>query len=153
VEQDLALGGWILIVCVLGAALYVVAMATRRVAIRRPGGAVECCLRADDDDRWRRGVVAYRTDQLCWFRSNGMGLRPDAAFDRHALQLITRHDSEAAPRAQGSGRPGAVEHTVVVRFETGGDGAPVWLALSRDALTGLLAWLEAGPQYWIGEAC
>jgi len=36
----------------------------------------------------------------------------------------------------------------MVRFETGADGDPVWLAMSSDALTGMLAWLEAGPQYW-----
>jgi|HubBroStandDraft_1064217.scaffolds.fasta_scaffold12217_5 hypothetical protein len=139
-KQDLAFIGWILIVGILIPALYIVAMVTRHSAIRRPGGAVECSFRQDGDDRWRRGVAAYRTDQLCWFRSNGMRLRPDAAFDRHALQLVARHDADSA-----------VDQTVVVRFETGAGGQPIWLAMSRDALTGLLAWLEASPQYWFGS--
>ena len=146
-EQDLAFIGWILIAGVVIPALYIGAMMTRRVAIRRPGGAVDCSLRHDGEERWRRGVAAYRTDQLCWFRSHGVGLRPDAAFDRHALQLVARHDAGI------SGPRGALDETVVVRFETGGDGGPVWLALSRDALTGLLAWLEAGPNFWIGSTC
>ena len=139
-KQDLAgVVDWILIVAVLVPALYMMVFATRRVAIRRPGGAVECCLRQDGDDRWRRGVAAYRTDQLYWFSSYGVGLRPDAAFDRRGLQLVSRHEGEAD---DGDGQ------TVVVRFETGADGDPVWLAMSNDALTGMLAWLEAGPQYW-----
>jgi hypothetical protein len=149
-KEDLALISWILIVAFGIPALYMAAMTTRRIAIRRPGGAVECSLRQDGDDRWRRGVAAYRTDQLCWFRSNGMGLRPDAAFDRHALQLAERHEGECADVASP---PGAAGQTVVIRFETGADGDPVWMALSRDALTGLLAWLEAGPQLWFGGTC
>jgi len=137
-KQDLVLIDWILIVAVLIPALYVGAQATRRMAIRRPGGAVECSLLQDGDGRWRRGVAAYRTDQLYWFSSRGVGLRPDAAFDRRGMQLVARHDGDNADTSQ----------PVVVRFETGADGEPVWLAMSSDALTGMLAWLEAGPQYW-----
>jgi hypothetical protein len=137
-KQDLVLIDWILIVAVLTPALYLAVQATRRMAIRRPGGAVDCSLRQDGDGRWRRGVAAYRTDQLYWFSSHGVGLRPDAAFDRRGMQLVARQDGDEAD----AGQP------VVVRFETGGDGDPVWLALSNDALTGMLAWLEAGPQYW-----
>ncbi len=141
-KQDLGLIDWILIVAILTPTLYLLAFATRRVAIRRPGGAVECSLRQDGDDRWRRGVAAYRADQLCWFSSHGVGLRPDAAFDRRGLQLVSRSDGEKADSRDGE--------RVVVRFETGTDGDPVWLALSNDALTGMLAWLEAGPQYGYG---
>jgi len=137
-KQDLALIDWILIVAVLVPALYMAMHATRRMAIRRPGGAVECSLRQDADGRWRRGVAAYRTDQLYWFSSRGVGLRPDAAFDRRGMQLVARHDDADAEAG----------HPVMVRFETGADGDPVWLAMSSDALTGMLAWLEAGPQYW-----
>lgn len=138
-KQDLALTAWILIVAVLVPALYLAVQATRLMAIRRPGGAVVCSLRQDGDERWRRGVAAYRTDRLYWFRSRGVGLRPDAAFDRRGMQLVARHDDGEADARQ----------TVVVRFETGADGAPVWLAMSSDALTGMLAWLEAGPQRWL----
>jgi hypothetical protein len=138
-KQDLVLFDWILIAAVLAPALYMAVHATRRMAIRRPGGSVECSLRQDADGRWRRGVAAYRTDQLYWFSSHGVGLRPDAAFDRRGMQLVARHD----------GDDDDVDQPVVVRFETGADGDPVWLALSNDALTGMLAWLEAGPQYWL----
>jgi hypothetical protein len=142
-EQDLAVIGWILIVLILAWIGGAIAMATRKAAIRRPGGAVACSLRHDGDDRWRRGVAAYRTDQLYWFRNCGVGLRPDAAFDRHALQLVSRLNGGA--EAVGD------RDTVVARFETGADGQPVWLAMSRGALTGLLAWQEAGPQSWLGS--
>lgn len=142
-KQDLGLIDWILIVSVLTPTLYMAVRATRRMAIRRPGGAVECCLRQDGEERWRRGVAAYRTDQLYWFRSYGVGLRPDAAFDRRALQLVSRHDGDEADANAGQ--------TVVVRFDTGANNDPVWLAMSKDALTGMLAWLEAGPgpRYWL----
>lgn len=141
-RRDLGLIDWILIATVVLALLYVGVVAFRRAAIRRPGGAVECSLRTEGDDRWRSGVAAYRTDQLFWFSSCGVGLRPDAAFERHKMHLVARHDAEMV-------RPkGAARQTVVVRFETGAERAPVWLALSRDALTGLMAWLEAGPHHW-----
>jgi Protein of unknown function (DUF2550) len=138
-KQDLALIDWVLIAAVLVPALYLAVQATRLMAIRRPGGAVVCSLRQDGEERWRRGVVAYRTDRLYWFRSRGVGLRPDAAFERRGMQLVARHDDGEADAGQ----------TVVVRFETGADGDPVWLAMSSDALTGMLAWLEAGPQRWL----
>ena len=139
-KQDLGLIDWILIAAVLTPALLLAVQVTRLMAIRRPGGAVDCSLRQDGEQRWRHGVAAYRTDQLYWFRSYGVGLRPAAAFDRRALQLVARHDG---------GDDAGAGQTVVVRFETGGDNDPVWLAMSKDALTGMLAWLEAGPQYWL----
>ncbi len=135
-QQDLGLVDWILIACVLTPMIYVLVVATRRAAIRRPGGAVECSLRQDGDDRWRRGVAAYRTDQLYWFSSYGVGFRPYAAFDRRALQLVSRQEYDSGD-------------SIVARFETGTDGDPVCLAMSKDALTGMLAWLEASPQYWL----
>ena len=138
-KQDLVLIDWILFVAVLAPALYIAVQATRRMAIRRPGGAVECSLRQDGDQRWRHGVAAYRTDRLYWFSSRGVGLRPYAAFDRRGMQLVARHGGDGAEPGQ----------PVVVRFETGVDGDPVWLAMSNDALTGMLAWLEAGPQSWL----
>jgi hypothetical protein len=144
-RPDLGLIDWILIALALTPLVLLGALAFRRAAILRPGGTVEASFRQDGDDRWRHGVVAYRTDQLFWFRSYGMGLRPNAAFDRGALQLVSRHDEGTASMAFP---PGAVDQTVVVRFETGTECGPVWFAMNKDALTGLLAWMEAGPQSW-----
>jgi len=134
---DLALIAWILLALSLAVVLGTLVLAARRMAIRRPGGAVECALRLGDDARWQRGVMAYRTGRLLWFRSMRAGLRPDAVFDRQALRVVERC---------------AVDRGVtVIRFETGTPGETVRLQLTPDAATGLLAWLEAGPRRWLGE--
>ena len=134
---DLALIAWILLALGVAAVLGTVVLSARRMAIRRPGGAVECALRLGDDARWQRGVMAYRTRQLLWFRSLRAGLRPDAVFDRQALRVVER-------RAVDRG-------TTEVLFDTGTPGQNLWLQLTPDAATGLLAWLEAGPRRWLGE--
>jgi hypothetical protein len=133
--KDLAAIGWILgafALFLLLAVCAAVTQAARVAAIRRPGGAVECCLRREADTRWRRGFAAYRTDRLCWFRSYGVRLRPDAVFDRQTLRPVARHAQDG--------------RLSLVQFDTGAPGETLWLAMSPDALTGLLAWLEAGPQ-------
>ncbi len=130
--SDLTIIAWaaaVVALAVMGAALV---LATRLIAIRHSGGAVDCALRGDKDTRWRPGVAVYETGRLCWYRSYGVGLRPDAVFDRRSLRLVARYLV---------GDP----LTTVVRAEAGA-GAAFWLALSPDALTGLLAWLEAAPQ-------
>jgi hypothetical protein len=136
-DKDLAFIDWILVVLVLSLALGSLVLATRRIAIRRPGGAVRCSLRRDSALRWQRGVVAYRTGQLLWFRSMRVRMRPDAAFDRGAMRLAERSEPELG--------------NAVVRFDTGTPGETLWLQLSPDALTGLMAWLEAAPLQWLGE--
>ncbi len=130
--RDLAAIGWFLVALALFLLLVVAAQAARVVAIRRPGGAVECCLRRAGDTRWRRGFAAYRTDRLYWFRSYGVRLRPDAVFDRQTLRPVARHARDGWP--------------ALVQFDTGAPGETLWLAMNSDALTGLMAWLEAGPQ-------
>ncbi len=142
--RDLAAIGWILVGLVAAAMLSVALLSARRMAIRRPGGAVSCGLRRPADPRWRRGIAAYRVDQLCWFTAVGLGLRPIAVFERRALRLVARHPvGLAGDRVPEAG-------TVVVEFATGADEETFLLALSHDALTGLLAWLEAAPQHRFG---
>lgn len=140
-SEDLALVSWTLAAVVLACVLGALAVAARRVAIHRRGGTVECGLRLAADAQWRPGIAGYRPGQLCWFPAFGITLRPDAVFDRHALRLVARQSAESAA-VLGLG-PG----TVVAEFETGGDAEPLWLAMSADALTGFLAWLEATPPH------
>jgi hypothetical protein len=125
----------VLIIGVAGAA----GIAARRILIARGGGTVECGLRRGQDRGWRLGLAAYLPDQLDWYRAFGVRLRPDEIFDRHALSVISRR--RAGPAESISLGPG----TVVVECSAGPGSPSVELAMSQNALTGFLAWLEATP--------
>jgi Protein of unknown function (DUF2550) len=135
---DLALASWILAALLLAGLIAALVVVARRFAIRWHGGTVECGIRQAGDVRWRSGIAVYRPGQLCWFRSCGIRLRPDAVYERQALRLV-------GGRTTGSAAgPGPGRTTIVVQFAVGSEGEPLWLAMGEDALTGFLAWLEAG---------
>ncbi len=169
-ERDLALICWILLALTLPLLLGALALTVRRVVIRRPGGAISCSLRRDGEQRWRHGVAAYRTGQLAWFPAVSVWLTPDLVVARQRLQLTERRVTGAGPEAGVPDVDRALPvGTVVARFriaKTGGadalaaagdqdavaaPGETIWLAMTPDALTGLLAWIEAAPQRWRGE--
>jgi Protein of unknown function (DUF2550) len=102
------------------------------------------CLRAARATPWRLGLAAYKPDQLYWFSAFGLRLRPEEAFDRRSLSVLARRP--AAPAEVVSIGAG----TVVVECQTEPDDArpaprTVELAMSEEALTGFLAWLESSP--------
>jgi hypothetical protein len=114
------------------------AIAVRRTLIER-GGSVECGLRNEPARRWRLGLAEYRPDELRWYPVFGVLLRPSAVFTRHGLNVVTRRPAELQEV------PGLGPGTMVVECDTGAGDGQVELALSQDALTGFLAWLEAAP--------
>ena len=136
--------GWVLLLVLAVAALVAVVLASRRILLGRTGGTVECGLRATPAAPWRLGLAAYQPDQLYWFSAFGLRLRPAEAFDRRSLSVLSRRPAAASEVVSiGSG-------TVVVECRTGSGGtlpAPrtVELAMSQEALTGFLAWLESSP--------
>jgi hypothetical protein len=112
-------------------------IAARRFLLERGGGTVECGLRKGTGP-WRLGVVSYQQDELQWFAAFGITSRPDEAFRRRDLEVISRRDPDAGEQASlGPDR-------VVVECRMA-SGETVELALASSALTGLLAWLEAAP--------
>ena len=122
-----------LMILVLAAA----GIAARRYLLERGGGTVECGLR-EPGGSWRLGVASYQRDELNWFGVFGVSMRPEEVFPRRDLSAVSRRmptDAEASILGPGM---------IVVEFSFGG-GGPVELALGESALTGLLAWLEAGP--------
>lgn len=147
--------GWALLLVLAVAVLVAVVLASRRILLGRTGGTVECGLRATRAAAWRLGLAAYQPDQLYWFSAFGLRLRPEEAFDRRSLSVLARRP--AAPAEVVSIGAG----TVVVECQTepgeggrageGGEAesgpAPrtVELAMSEEALTGFLAWLESSP--------
>jgi Protein of unknown function (DUF2550) len=132
--------GWLLVVVLVIAVACATGIAARRSLIERGGGSVECGLRRARDRRWRLGLAAYWPDELRWYPVFGLGLRPGEVFARSTLTVVSRRPADPVEMTSvGVG-------TVVVECDTGhGAAGRVELALSADALTGFLAWLEAGP--------
>ena len=122
-----------LIILILAAA----GIAARRFLLERGGGTVECGLRKGSGS-WRLGLASYQREELCWFGSFGLSLRPDEVFPRRDLTVVSRRlPSDAEAASLGPGR-------IVVECKFGEAGT-VELALGEAALTGLLSWLEAAP--------
>jgi Protein of unknown function (DUF2550) len=131
--------GWLLVIVLLLALACAGGIAARRTLIERGGGSVECGLRHAGERRWRLGLAAYQPDELRWYPVFGLRLRPGEFFARRALTVVSRRPADPVEMTSvGSG-------TVVVECATGKAAERIELALSEDALTGFLAWLEAAP--------
>ena len=124
--------------------LAAVVLATRRFLLERGGGTVECGLRHPAGRaNWRLGVAVYQGDELCWYGALGVLLRPEQVFHRRSLTVLSRR-----PSLPSEANVLGAEHIVVelcTRPADGSDEDHVELAMTEEALTGFLAWLEASP--------
>ena len=86
---------------------------------------------------WSYGIAQYENDRIDWYRIFSYAYRPAAVLTRRDLDVIGRRDAEGHEElALFSG------WTIVeCRFGTG----LVELAMSPDALTGFLSWIEGAP--------
>lgn len=129
----------VLLAIALGVALLAVVVVRRRY-LARSVGAFDLSInkRADPGAQgWTLGLAVYRGSTLEWYRTFSLRLRPAYRFSRDQLVVDGRRDPAGAEvHALHDGH-------VVVAART---PTPVrQLALTPDALTGLLAWLEASP--------
>jgi hypothetical protein len=134
------------ITLMVGAVLLLVAavlvwLAVRRLRALRSGG-VHAALRTRLDDSgkgWHLGVGRYQGDEFVWFRV--LSLRPGA--DR----IISRSTLEIADRRDPSGPElyTMPPSSKVLRFRELGAPDESEIAMSPDALTGFLSWLESAP--------
>ena len=128
-------------------------LAARRFLLERGGGTVECGLRRPAGrGAWRLGVASYQQDELCWYDALGVLLRPEHVFHRRSLTVLSRRAS--LPSEEATLGPQRVIIEVLTQpalkpaepgssAESGGEH--VELAMTEEALTGFLAWLEASP--------
>ncbi|MET9512128.1 DUF2550 domain-containing protein [Streptomyces flavidovirens] len=116
----------------------------RRRLIQRSGGTFDCSLRwnvPEEPDRsgkgWVYGVARYSGDRIDWFRVFSYAPRPRRILERSAIEVLSRRvpegEEELALLSDAS---------ILVCSHR---GTRLELAMSEDALTGFLAWLEAAP--------
>ncbi|MGW7350135.1 DUF2550 domain-containing protein [Streptomyces sp. Z26] len=118
----------------------------RRRLLQRSGGTFDCSLRWDvpdtgdaepDGKGWVYGVARYNGDRVDWFRVFSYAPRPRRAMERGAIEVLARR------MPTGEEELALLSGQVVLACSLG--GVRVELAMSEDALTGFLAWLEAAP--------
>jgi len=119
---------------------YGLALVVRRRWISRHGGTFEFSVRVRSiraGRGWILGVARYTDDALDWFRIFSLAPRPRFSYRRAELEFVGRRDAEGVEGyALYSGH-------IVVTCRT--PAGLLEVAMSPDALTGFLAWLEAAP--------
>jgi hypothetical protein len=86
---------------------------------------------------WSYGIAQYENDRIDWYRIFSYAYRPAAVLTRRDLEVVGRRDAEGQEELALFAGWTIVE----CKFGTG----LVELAMSPDALTGFLSWLEAAP--------
>ncbi|MFJ8252107.1 DUF2550 domain-containing protein [Streptomyces sp. NPDC094466] len=116
----------------------------RRRLIQRSGGTFDCSLRWDVSEEpdalgkgWVYGVARYSGDRVDWFRVFSYAPRPRRGLERSAIEVVARRLPE------GEEELALLSDSVVLGCLH--RGTRLELAMSEDALTGFLAWLEAAP--------
>jgi hypothetical protein len=125
---------------VLVPVLVVVLLVLRRRIISRHGGTFELSVRDLEQPEgrgWVLGLGRYREDSLEWYRIFSPLPVPKRSWRRCDLSLVSQR--VPAPAEEYALYAGSV---VVTCATPRGDTE---LAMSSDSLTGLQAWLEAGP--------
>jgi hypothetical protein len=125
-------------------------LASRRYLLERSGGTVECALRSPaGSGPWRLGVLSYQHDSLGWYGALGVLLRPEHEFHRRSLTVVSRRPAEPSEAVTLGTERIVVEVEAAASPDVpgveGGPGERVELAMTDQALTGFLAWLEASP--------
>ncbi|MFI9205587.1 DUF2550 domain-containing protein [Streptomyces sp. NPDC053048] len=117
----------------------------RRRLIQRSGGTFDCSLRwnvPEDDPEpagkgWVYGVARYNGDRIEWFRVFSYAPRPRRVLERDSIEVLERRTP------QGEEELALLSDATVLACLH--RGTRLELAMSEDALTGFLAWLEAAP--------
>ena len=126
--------------CLLLVLVYAVGLLHRRYWLTRHGGIFELSYRprVEKSGRgWVLGLGRYAGDDLEFFRFFSLRAKPLRVFPRSRFDVTGRREPTGLETA-------SLYATHVVASCTSGD-EPFELAMSPDALTGLLFWLESAP--------
>jgi hypothetical protein len=114
-------------------------LAVRRRIIQR-GASFDCSrrlVRRRFGRGWMLGVARYEGDRLEWYRVFSASVRPTQVFPREVLKVVQRRAPEYPEDL--AVMPGHV----ILECRVG--GADVELAMSPEAVTSFVVWLETAP--------
>lgn len=120
--------------------LGVAALFVRRRVLTRSGGTFDCSLRVRQGrfgKGWVLGIGRYAGDDLEWFRVFSYTTRPRRVLVRSELQVLDRR------RPRGPEVYALLSGAVIVQCRD--ERSTVEVAMSEDALTGFLSWVESAP--------
>lgn len=120
--------------------LLVVGVLVRRRLLARGGGTFDMSVTRSAESQvkgWMLGVAVYRDTELEWFRTFSLSWRPRYRFSRGDVHI------------EGRREPVGLEvhaiHAGHVIVSTDNASGVRQFAMSANALTGLLSWLESSP--------
>jgi hypothetical protein len=120
--------------------LLVLGLLVRRRLLARDGGTFEMSVNRSPEAQvkgWMLGLAVYRDTELEWFRTFSFSMRPRYRFTRGDVLIEGRRAPQGAEaHAVHAG------HLIVATENASGVRQ---FAMSANALTGLLAWLESSP--------
>lgn len=129
---------------VLGIVVVLVIVVAAGMLVRRHllgrGGTFDCSLRLPDRTKghgWVLGIARYSGDVVEWYRVFSLATGPRMTFNRGELVVRSRRIPQASEALMLY-----ADHIVV---ECVSKGQVIELAMTEDALTGFLAWIEAAP--------
>ncbi|MDB1087634.1 DUF2550 domain-containing protein [Streptomyces sp. ACA25] len=124
--------------------LGLLAFGVRRRLIQRFGGTFDCSARwvppapgQSPGKGWVYGVARYSGDHVEWFRVFSYSIRPRQTLQRDGIEVRDRR------QPNGDEELALLSGAFILTCRHGGQDLE--LAMSEDALTGFLAWLEAAP--------
>lgn len=130
----------ILAVLVVGVVLLLVGLLVRRWLLTRSGVTFEMSVNSSevpDSVGWMLGLAVYGENELAWFRTFSLSWRPRYRFIRGDVLIDGRREPVGHEvHAIHAG------HLIVGTKNASGINQ---FAMSANALTGLLSWLESSP--------
>jgi hypothetical protein len=120
--------------------LLLVGLRVRGRVLARSGGTFDMSVTRGSEPQakgWMHGVAVYGDTELRWFRTFSLSWRPRYRFPRGDVQIEGRR--EPVGHEVYAIHPG---HLIVCTENAAGVKQ---LAMSPNALTGLLSWLESSP--------
>jgi len=111
----------------------------RRFITQGAGGSFDMSTNrnVDPGSGWMVGFAVYRHAELCWYRTFSLSPRPRYRFVRGTV-LIEGRRAPAGREVHAV----TIGHVIV---DTKNECGVRQLAMSANALTGLLSWLESSP--------